>query len=149
MLNIMSTLSTMLRITFIAGFAVVFLAMAATEELYSDKNDNITVLELLQNEPTRKQYYECFLGTGPCVTADAEFFKEHLPEAVLMGCRKCTEKQKMDFDTMTVWYIENKPDEWQTLIRKLTQDAQNIKIEKSHLLNEGDDRGCPRGIDPR
>ncbi|XP_046420681.1 ejaculatory bulb-specific protein 3-like [Neodiprion fabricii] len=127
MLNIMSTLSTMLRITFVAGFAVVFLAMAATEELYSDKYDDITVLELLQNEPIRKRYYECFLGTGPCVTADAEFFKEHLPEAVVTGCRKCTEKQKMDFDTMTVWFIENKPDEWQTLITKLTQDAQNIK----------------------
>lgn len=54
--------------------AVAVCAIQAVE-LYSDKYDYIDIDEIMSNERLREQYYNCFLDTGKCVTADAVFFK--------------------------------------------------------------------------
>lgn len=51
------------------------LAWTYAEEFYSDKYDDIDIVTLLENDRMREQYYNCFMNTGPCVTADAKFFK--------------------------------------------------------------------------
>ena len=50
-------------------------ALAKETELYSDKFDFVNAEEILANDRLREQYYKCFMDLGPCVTADAKFFK--------------------------------------------------------------------------
>ncbi|XP_015516355.2 uncharacterized protein LOC107221751 [Neodiprion lecontei] len=125
--KIISTLSTMLRITFLVGFAVAVLGMIAAEELYPDKYDDVNATEILQNDRLRNQYYKCFIGSGPCITADAVFFKGFFPEAVLTKCRKCTEKQKKTLDILVDWYAKNQPEQWNALVAKFLEDVQKNK----------------------
>ncbi|XP_011642082.1 ejaculatory bulb-specific protein 3-like [Pogonomyrmex barbatus] len=58
--------------------AILAVVVAATaEELYSDMFDHIDPDEILPNDELRNQYYKCFMDTGPCVTEDQKFFKQH------------------------------------------------------------------------
>ncbi|XP_046746002.1 ejaculatory bulb-specific protein 3-like [Diprion similis] len=117
----------MLRFTFVVGFALAILGIVATEELYPDKYDGIDPLGIVENDRLRKQYYKCFMDAGPCVTADAQFFKGFFPEAVLTKCRKCTEKQKESLDILVAWYVEHQPDDWNTLVKHFLENAQKQK----------------------
>lgn len=60
----------------ICTIAIIGIALMCVfaEEKYDDKYDNIDVHAILANDKLRDQYYECFMATGPCVTADAKFF---------------------------------------------------------------------------
>lgn len=62
---------------FIAIVAIVGIALMCVlaEEKYDDQYDDIDVTQILENDKIRAQYYECFMGTSPCKTADARFFK--------------------------------------------------------------------------
>ncbi|XP_046746014.1 ejaculatory bulb-specific protein 3-like [Diprion similis] len=113
----------MFRITLVAGFLIAALAMVSAEELYSDIHDDIDVMGILENPEVRRKYYECFMDLGPCLTEDAKFFKGHFPDAVASHCRRCTDKQREHFDTVAVWYTENEPEEWKSLIAKGIADA--------------------------
>ncbi|XP_066603690.1 ejaculatory bulb-specific protein 3-like [Prorops nasuta] len=111
--------------------AAIFCAYAQQEELYSDKYDYVNADEILVNDRLRDQYYKCFYGSGPCVTADAKFFKNNFGEAIVTKCKKCTEKQKTNFDKMISWYNENEPQQWEALVKKFVEDAQaGIKPDK-------------------
>lgn len=44
-------------------------------DFYPTKYDNVNIDEILNNSRVRKQYSMCYLGTGPCLTSDATFFK--------------------------------------------------------------------------
>lgn len=58
----------------IAIIGIALMCVLAEEEKYDDKYDNIDVNEILGNDKQRELYYKCFMGTGPCATADAKFF---------------------------------------------------------------------------
>ncbi|XP_012258806.1 ejaculatory bulb-specific protein 3-like [Athalia rosae] len=119
----------MFRLRFAIGLIVAAVSTAVlAEELYSDKYDYIKPEEILENNRLRDQYYACFIGSSPCITPDAKFFKSNFPEAIVTQCRKCTEKQKRMFDTLSTWYTEKRPDEWKALIAKFIEDARKKKI---------------------
>ncbi|XP_077282560.1 ejaculatory bulb-specific protein 3-like [Temnothorax americanus] len=114
----------MARLSFIVTMVAVASACVFAEEKYSGRYDDIDLNEILSNEKLRIQYYNCFMDTAPCKTADAKFFKGVIGEAMQTQCRRCTEKQKVLLDHMADWYTTNKPDEWNAFVRKTIEDAR-------------------------
>ncbi|XP_014238619.1 ejaculatory bulb-specific protein 3-like [Trichogramma pretiosum] len=95
----------------------------ADEEKYSDKYDYIDVDNILSNERIRNQYFNCFLDYAPCLTADAKFFRDHFPEALVTKCKKCTEKQKEAFEKLVLYYTEKEPEKWRLALTKAIEDS--------------------------
>ncbi|KYQ48779.1 Putative odorant-binding protein A10 [Trachymyrmex zeteki] len=119
----------MARLSLIVTIIAVALACVfAEKELYSDRYDDINIQEILANEKLRMQYYNCFLGIAPCRTADAKFFAGVIGEAIRTQCSKCTEKQKNLFDILVDWYTKNKPEEWETFVKKTIENIQNKNV---------------------
>ncbi|EFN88701.1 ejaculatory bulb-specific protein 3 [Harpegnathos saltator] len=108
--------------------ALAVLAAVVAEELYSDMFDHINPDDILPNDELRNQYYNCIMDTGPCVTDDQKYMKEHAAEAFATKCRKCTEVQKQNLEKVIGWYTENRPDEWTALMQKLMEDAKKMNI---------------------
>ncbi|KAG8041731.1 hypothetical protein G9C98_007035 [Cotesia typhae] len=106
---------------------IVFAAVSC-EELYSDKYDVLNVEEVLAHDELRDTYYNCFMDRGPCAE-DADYWKGNFPEAVVTNCRKCTEWQKVAFDKIADWYSSHQPDNWNSLIDKMLQEAKARNIE--------------------
>ena len=101
---------------------VLLLVFAEEEEQYTSKYDDIDVHAILANPKLRNQYLNCYLETGPCVTADAKYFKVRFPEIIATRCKKCTEKQVQFLDAVTTWYVENEPDTWKLVIDTALQE---------------------------
>ena len=55
--------------------AIINSVTAEKVQLYTDKYDYVDYDEILDNVRIRNQYYNCYLGSGPCLTPDAKFFK--------------------------------------------------------------------------
>ncbi|XP_063983022.1 ejaculatory bulb-specific protein 3-like [Diachasmimorpha longicaudata] len=101
---------------------LVFLSAVIAEEKYGDKYDHIDVDGILENDRQRETYYQCFAGTGPCKTAAARFFRDTLPEAIVTRCKKCTERQTINFDKISEWYTKNEPEKYQIIVAKAVRD---------------------------
>lgn len=65
----------MARLSYIVVIAGIALTSILAEELYSSQYDDIDIHEIFNNSKLRNQYYNCFMETSPCRTADAKFFK--------------------------------------------------------------------------
>jgi len=65
----------MARLSYIVTIVSIALTCILAEESYSTQYDDVDVAGILQNDKLREQYYNCFMGTSPCITADAKFFK--------------------------------------------------------------------------
>ncbi|XP_029166628.1 ejaculatory bulb-specific protein 3-like [Nylanderia fulva] len=118
----------MIRIYTIAIITIALICIIergkAQEEKYEDKYDDVDVPSILANDRLREQYYKCFMAEGPCVTADAKFFSKIVSEAFQTQCKKCTDKQKVMLDTLSVWYTENQPEKWNRFILKSLEDMK-------------------------
>ena len=64
-----------MKLSLFLATVVLVAAVAAEEEMYSDKYDYVDAAGILANERLREQYYSCFIGSAPCATPDAKFFK--------------------------------------------------------------------------
>ncbi|KAL0101466.1 hypothetical protein PUN28_018948 [Cardiocondyla obscurior] len=117
----------MARLSFVLTIIAVTLACVLAEETYSTRYDNVDIDGVLSNEKLRMQYYNCFMDTAPCKTADAKFFKGVIGEALQTQCKKCSEKQKALLDRMADWYTKNKPEQWDAFVRKTVEDALKKK----------------------
>lgn len=106
-------------------------AVLCDEERYTSKYDDVDVDEILGNPRLRKQYENCYMGAGPCLTPDARFLKEKFPEVLVTKCRKCTDKQREFFGKVTTWYIENEPDTWEKIVRLGIAEAGNNRSTRS------------------
>lgn len=62
-------------ISIVTIIAIASVCVFADEERYSDQYDHINPTDILSNDKLRDQYLKCYMGTGPCVTPDAKFFK--------------------------------------------------------------------------
>ncbi|XP_058808067.1 ejaculatory bulb-specific protein 3-like [Phymastichus coffea] len=104
---------------------ILFMCLAfyavASEELYSDQYDYVDVDKILSDDNLREQYYNCYMGNSVCVTPDAQYFKEILPEAALTKCVKCTNKQKENFEKIAAWFTKNQPDKWEAYTKKAVE----------------------------
>ncbi|GAB1860338.1 Chemosensory protein [Camponotus japonicus] len=94
------------------------------EELYSDQYDHIDVNNILNNDKLRDQYFNCYMETEPCLTAEAKFYRDIASEALQTKCKRCTEKQKEIIDAVVDWYTQNKPDKWQKIVEKSLEDMK-------------------------
>lgn len=45
------------------------------EKVYDNQYDHIDVVEILNNDKLRDQYYKCFMEIQPCLTADAKYLR--------------------------------------------------------------------------
>ncbi|XP_043471758.1 ejaculatory bulb-specific protein 3-like [Leptopilina heterotoma] len=108
-------------------FAVLTICIAFNyaADFYPTKYDNVNIDEILNNSRVRKQYSMCYLGTGPCVTSDATFFKEIFTDAIATKCKKCTEKQKEIFEKIVVFYMREEPEVWRTILGNLIKGRRS------------------------
>ncbi|KAI4490102.1 hypothetical protein M0804_004284 [Polistes exclamans] len=117
----------LLRYVSLVSLLAISSFVTADEELYSDKYDYIDPMEIVKNDRLRDQYYNCFMNTGPCVTPDAIYFKDILPEALVTKCAKCTEKQIIILDKIINWFEENDKETWKSILSKAIDKYQNKK----------------------
>ena len=103
---------------------------ACAEEHYSDKYDYTNVKEILANDKLREQYYTCLIGATPCVTPDAKFLRDHLPEVIVTKCKKCTEKQVENFDAVVKWYVDHQPEKWNAAVEIMLQSLKARRADK-------------------
>ncbi|XP_012533235.1 ejaculatory bulb-specific protein 3 [Monomorium pharaonis] len=108
----------MARLSYIVTIISIALMCVVAEELYTDKYDDLDVVNILQNDKLRGQYHGCFMETSPCVTADAKFLKDIFFDALQTKCRRCTEKQKEQMNLIVEWYTKNKPEEWEGIVAR-------------------------------
>nr|XP_012220507.1 PREDICTED: ejaculatory bulb-specific protein 3-like [Linepithema humile] len=120
----------MARLSYIVAIISIALTYVVAQELYTDKYDDVDVIQILENEKLRDQYYKCFMEQGPCLTGDAKFLREILSEAFQTKCKKCTEKQKVMLDQIVDWYTTNAPDEWRTIVEKTVEDMKKMNANK-------------------
>lgn len=64
----------MQRTTLFVIAVTMLFAAVRTDEMYSDKYDNIDIDAYLANDEIRNKYYNCFMDKGEC-SVDAAFFK--------------------------------------------------------------------------
>lgn len=65
----------MVRLSCIITIISVALICVLADDRYDTKYDDIDINAILENNKLREQYYKCMMDQGPCVTADAKFFK--------------------------------------------------------------------------
>ncbi|EZA56404.1 ObirCsp1 [Ooceraea biroi] len=110
---------------------LVVLAAAIAQEKYSDKFDAMIASDVdrvLGNDEERDKYYKCLMDTGPCDREEELFLKEHSVEAFVTRCRKCTDIQKEFAEKVTIWYTQNRPQEWSAMVEKFIADAKKMNI---------------------
>lgn len=54
------------------------------EEVYSEQYDDQNVLKLLNNDSERNELFACYIGSGPCITAAAKYFKSMYTPLILV-----------------------------------------------------------------
>ncbi|ALC42649.1 PebIII [Drosophila busckii] len=110
--------------------------MAAAEEKYTTKYDNIDVDEILKSDRLFKNYLNCLLETGKC-TPEAKELKKSLPDALKTECSKCSEKQKQNTDKVIRFIHDNKPEEWKQLQAKYDPEEVYSKRYRDTAANAG------------
>lgn len=55
------------------------------------------------------------------------FSTDHLREAIVTNCRRCTERQKFLFDKVSTYYVENEPAKYEALVARAIADAREKK----------------------
>lgn len=54
----------------------------------------------------------------------SSLFTENFPEAIVTKCRKCTDRQKIAFEKVAVWFNEKEPENWAAVIKSSITDFQ-------------------------
>ncbi|KAI4485637.1 hypothetical protein M0802_012649 [Mischocyttarus mexicanus] len=94
---------------------------------YTTKYDDIDVDMILNTPRLRTQYIKCYMGTAACLTPEAKFLKDVLPEVLVTKCAKCTVKQKIIFDKVITWFEENDKETWKTVLSMAINEHLNKK----------------------
>nr|ATI99845.1 chemosensory protein 6 [Oedaleus asiaticus] len=108
--------------------ALAAIAMAAAEEKYTTKYDNVNLDDILANDRLFNSYAQCLLDDGEdrC-TADGKELKKIIPDALSTECSKCNEKQKEGAKKVLKHLINHKQDVWQQLKAKYDPDGTYSK----------------------
>ncbi|XP_046999750.1 ejaculatory bulb-specific protein 3-like [Schistocerca americana] len=110
----------------VAALAVV--AVAAAEEKYTTKYDNVDLDEILGNERLFNKYAQCLLEEGDSnCTADGKELKKAIPDALSNECAKCNEKQKSGTKKVLKHLINHKKDTWEQLKAKYDPEGTYSK----------------------
>ncbi|GAB0088839.1 Ejaculatory bulb-specific protein 3 [Sergentomyia squamirostris] len=107
--------------------ALAVVVMAAPQDKYTTKYDNVDLEEILSSDRLFNNYFKCLLGDGRC-TPDGSELKRILPEALESNCAKCSEAQRRGSERVLRFVIEKKPEHWKQLQAKY--DPQNKYVER-------------------
>ncbi|KAJ8683613.1 hypothetical protein QAD02_019405 [Eretmocerus hayati] len=99
------------------------------EEPYSSEYDNIDVDAILKSDQLRNHAFDCIVGKGECSEAE-RFIKEKLPEAIFTSCKRCTLKQKANFQKVGHYYVNNEPDKLNEFLASIAQGGQKKSSKK-------------------
>nr|ALG36154.1 chemosensory protein 1 [Sclerodermus sp. MQW-2015] len=113
-----------INFTILTIFSIILIAFAEKIELYSNKYDHIDADTILSNERLRNQYLNCYLGSGSCITPDARFLRDTFPEALVTKCKRCTQKQHILFEKITLYFTEKEPDTWNKILLKAIENSR-------------------------
>ncbi|XP_011866527.1 PREDICTED: ejaculatory bulb-specific protein 3 [Vollenhovia emeryi] len=117
------------------GYLLVLLislvALVVADEKYTRKYDDVNVDKILQNNRVLTSYIRCLMDEGPC-TAEGRELKKTLPDALLSGCDKCSDKQK-DMAEKVINHLKTKRSrDWDRLVAKYDPQSEYKKrYEKS------------------
>ncbi|XP_049787024.1 ejaculatory bulb-specific protein 3-like [Schistocerca cancellata] len=108
--------------------ALAIIVVAAAEEKYTTKYDNVNLDEILANDRLLNKYTQCLLENDDnnC-TADGKELKSVIPDALSNECAKCNEKQKEGTKKVLKHLINHKPDIWAQLKAKYDPDGTYSK----------------------
>ncbi|XP_046400598.1 ejaculatory bulb-specific protein 3 [Ischnura elegans] len=107
-------MATSARFAFLLFFVCV---VAAAENKYTNKYDNVDVDKILNNARILNNYIKCLMEEGPC-TAEGRELKRTLPDALKTECSKCSEKQKVTAERVIKHLMDNRSRDWQRLLNK-------------------------------
>ncbi|XP_035732778.1 ejaculatory bulb-specific protein 3-like [Vespa mandarinia] len=120
-----------LSIVVLSGMIFSVFADNTDDTKYITKYDNINVDEILNTPRLRNQYIDCYVGRSPCVTPEAKFLKEILPEVLVTKCKKCSDKQRVIFDKVITWFEENDKETWKVILAKSINEHVNVRNRRS------------------
>nr|ATI99844.1 chemosensory protein 5 [Oedaleus asiaticus] len=108
--------------------ALAAIALAAADDKYTTKYDNVNLDEILANDRLFDKYAQCLLEEGDSnCTADGKELKRVIPDALSNECAKCNDKQKEGTKKVLKHLVNNKPDVWQQLKAKYDPDGTYTK----------------------
>ncbi|XP_058818152.1 ejaculatory bulb-specific protein 3-like [Topomyia yanbarensis] len=108
-------------------FVIVALALvvlvAAQDDKYTTKYDNIDVDEILNSDRLFNNYFKCLMDEGSC-TPEGNELKRVLPEALENKCAKCSDKQKEMSSKVFKNLQANRPEQWALLKGKYDPEGK-------------------------
>ncbi|XP_051159765.1 ejaculatory bulb-specific protein 3-like [Leptopilina boulardi] len=113
---------------------LLFVVAVVFAEKYNSKYDNVDVDGILQNNRILTSYIKCILETGAC-TAEGRELKKTLPDALVTGCAKCNDKQKVTAEKVIKHLKKNKPREWDQLIKKYDPEGKYQQRYDEHKVS--------------
>jgi len=113
--------------------ALAAVVVAAPDQQYTTKYDNIDLDDLLNNDRLLKKAFACLMDEGGC-TPDIAELKKALPDALKTECSKCSEKQKAGAKKVLKFIYEKKPDHFEKLEKKY--DPEGIYRQQYKKLAE-------------
>ncbi|XP_044269258.1 ejaculatory bulb-specific protein 3-like [Tribolium madens] len=100
---------------FIILAVLVATAVAATYEVYPTKYDNLDIDAILHNKRLFNNYLQCLLKKGKC-NDEGAILRDVIPDALITGCRKCNDHQKVSVEKVIRFLIKERNSDWQELI---------------------------------
>uniref|UniRef100_A0A6B2EE54 Protein serine/threonine kinase n=1 Tax=Phlebotomus kandelakii TaxID=1109342 RepID=A0A6B2EE54_9DIPT len=113
--------------TLVLCCALIVVALAAPQNKYTTKYDNIDIEEILKSDRLFNNYFKCLMDQGRC-TPDGSELKRILPEALEGNCDKCSDAQRRGSERVLRYVIENKPEQWKKLQAKY--DPKNVYVNR-------------------
>ncbi|XP_059621748.1 ejaculatory bulb-specific protein 3-like isoform X2 [Phlebotomus argentipes] len=107
--------------------ALAVVALAAPQDKYTTKYDNVDIEEILKSDRLFNNYFKCLMDQGRC-TPDGSELKRILPEALESNCTKCSEAQRRGSERVLRFVIDNKPEQWKQLQAKY--DPKNVYVNR-------------------
>lgn len=98
--------------------ALVAIAVARPDgEKYTTKYDSIDIDSILSNERLSNNYVNCLLEKGKC-NEEGNTLKQVIPDALITGCTKCSEKQRESIRKVVQHLVKKRPADWDALLAK-------------------------------
>ncbi|KAI5643025.1 insect pheromone-binding family, a10/OS-D domain-containing protein [Phthorimaea operculella] len=117
-------------LTVVVGLAVI--SLAASQEKYEDRYDDIDVDEIIANRRLLLPYLKCMLDQGRC-TPEGKFLKSHVTDAIQSACSKCTEQQKKIARKVVKHIREHESDSWEKLKAKYDPGDKYVDVYEEFL----------------
>ncbi|XP_044748412.1 ejaculatory bulb-specific protein 3-like [Coccinella septempunctata] len=122
---------------FVICFVVLFgFVVCRPDDKYTTKYDNVNIEEILKSDRLLTNYFNCIM-TGEACTPDGQELRKNAPDALMNGCLKCSDKQKMLSKRVLTFMLENKPDMYKKVEAKFDPEGIYRKKYKDQLEAEG------------